>query len=59
MVAGVARVMLAVCGVGLVAGFGGGVAEADVLADVVGGQGDGAVSVDAGHGQLAGVVDVR
>ena len=38
-------------GVGLVAGFGGGVAEADVFADVVGGEGDGAVSAELGHGQ--------
>ena len=40
-------------GVGLVAGFGGGVAELHVFGDVVGGQGDGAVSVDAGDGQIA------
>ncbi len=45
-------------GVGLVAGFGGGVAEADVLADVVGGEGDGAVSAELGHGQIAAGADV-
>ena len=44
-------------GVGLVAGFGGGVAEPDVFADVVGGEGDGAVSVEVGHGQLTAVAD--
>ena len=39
-------------GVGLVAEFGGGVARvARVCGHVVGGEGDGAVSVDAGHGQ--------
>ncbi len=36
----------------MVAGFGGGVAELDVFGDVRGGEGDGAVSVDAGHGQI-------
>ena len=45
-------------GVGLVAGFGGGVAETDVFADVAGGEGDGAVSADLGHGQLAAGADV-
>ena len=45
-------------GVGLVAGFGGGVAEADVVADVVGGKGDGAVSAELGHGQIAAGADV-
>ena len=38
-------------GVGLVAVFGGGVAQSDVFADVVGGQGDGAVSSFAADGQ--------
>ena len=51
VVAGVARAMAVVDGVGLVAVLGGGVAEADVLADVVGGEGDGAVSPFTGHGQ--------
>ena len=44
-------------GVGLGAGFGGGVAELDVFGDIVGWQGDGAVSVDAGHGQIPGGAD--
>ncbi len=43
----------AVGGVALGAVFGGGVGELDVLADVVGGEGDGAVSVESGHGDLA------
>ena len=38
-------------GVGLVAVFGGGVAQADVFVDVVGGQGDGAVSSFTADGQ--------
>ena len=38
-------------GVGLVAVLGGGVAEPDMLADVVGGEGDGAVSAAVGHGE--------
>lgn len=38
-------------GVGLVAGFGGGVAELDVLGHIVRREGDMAVSVDAGHGE--------
>jgi hypothetical protein len=37
--------------VGLVAGLGGGVAELHMFSDVAGGKGDGAVPVDAGHGQ--------
>ena len=41
-------------GVGLVAGLGRGVAEADVT----GGQGDGAVSANLGHGQIAASADV-
>ncbi len=45
-------------GVGLVAGFGGGVAELDVFGDVVVGEGGGAVSVDAGHGQISVVGDL-
>jgi hypothetical protein len=43
--------------VGLVAGFGGGVAEADVVAGVVGGERDDASAVDAGGGDVAGFVD--
>ena len=35
----------------MVAGLGGGVAELDVFGDVASGQGDGAVTVDAGHGE--------
>ena len=38
-------------GVGLVARFGGGVTELHMFSDVAGGQGDGAVEVDAGHGE--------
>ena len=43
--------------VGLVVGFGGRVAEADVLLDVAGREGDGAVSVELGDGHVAGVAD--
>ena len=46
-------------GGGLVPGFGRCVPEADMLADVVGGQGDSTVPVDPGDGQLPGVADVR
>ncbi len=38
-------------GVALVAVFGGGVAETHVLARVVGGEGEGAVSASMGHGE--------
>ena len=38
-------------GVGLVAVLGGGVAEPDVVPGVVGGEGDGAVSAEVGHGE--------
>ena len=40
-------------GVGLVAGFGGGVAELDVLGHISRRKGDRSVSVDAGHGEPA------
>ncbi len=49
--------MAVVDGVGLVAVFGGGVAESDVFAGVVGGQRDGAVSLFAAHGQRTVGVD--
>ena len=51
VVAVVARVAERVRGVELVARLGRGVSELHVFSDVAGGQGDGAVSVDAGHGE--------
>ena len=48
----------AIGGVALGAVFGAGVSELHVVADVVGGQGDRAVSADAGHGDLAGIGSV-
>ena len=44
-------------GVALVAVLGRRVPQPDVLADVLGGQGDGAVSADVGHGERAVGVD--